>query len=64
MEPPEPMVAVLEQVEVLEPDQKIIMLHRKEPKLIYSKLKERDCDYSLETFPDDSVALTIWKAQK
>lgn len=64
MEPPEPMVAVLEQVETLEKDQKIIMIHRKEPNLLYAKLKERGCEFALKTFENASIELTIWKTVK
>jgi hypothetical protein len=61
MEPPEPMIAVLEKVESLQSDQKIIMIHRKEPNLLYAKLKERGCEFELKTFENESIELTIWK---
>ncbi len=62
MEPPEPMVAILKQVEILMPDQELIMVHRKEPILLFEKLKERSCDYNLTTHADGSIELSIWKS--
>jgi len=62
MEPPEPMIAVLKKVEHMQPDQEIIMWHRKEPRLLIGKLKERGCDYLLKHELDGSIKLSIWKS--
>ena len=37
LEPPEPMVRVLEAVEELQENETVLMIHRKEPILIYGK---------------------------
>ncbi len=64
MEPPGPMVAVLEAIELLKPDEKVLMVHRKDPVLIYERLVERNCDYELKTFIDGSIELLIWRKDK
>lgn len=62
MEPPEPMIAVLEKVEHIQVDQEIIMWHRKEPRLLFDELKKRGCDYLLKNEHDGSIKLSIWKS--
>jgi len=62
MEPPKPMIAVLEKVEHMQADQEIIMWHRQEPCLLFEKLKERGCDYLLKHENDGSIKLSIWKS--
>ena len=62
MQPPEPLIAVLEKVEHMQADQEIIMWHRQEPCILFEKLKERGCDYLLTHEDDGSVKVSIWKS--
>ncbi|MBF0238001.1 MAG: DUF2249 domain-containing protein [SAR324 cluster bacterium] len=59
--PPEPLVRVLEALNVLEENQTLRMLHRQKPCLLFDKLDERKLRYHLTEFEDGSIELDIWK---
>ena len=59
--PPEPMVKVLEAVETLNSDEAVLMIHRKDPRLLYNKLEERHCGFETKLENDGSVQVLIWK---
>jgi hypothetical protein len=61
LEHPEPMVRVLEAVTVMEDDMSVLMVHRKEPFPLYSKLEERNCSHETKTSADGTVQVLIWK---
>lgn len=61
MEPPEPMVRVLEAVATLQQGQQIRMIHRHRPMPLLSRLQERGCEYRLEDH-SSHVELWIWKS--
>ena len=41
LEPPEPMVRVLEQLDTLRPGQRLVVLHERRPMLLYPQLEDR-----------------------
>ncbi|MEC7888252.1 MAG: DUF2249 domain-containing protein [SAR324 cluster bacterium] len=61
LEPPEPMVVVLEAVDKLQKTEVLKMLHRQAPRLLFPLLKERGMVTHLDTFEDGSIELWIWK---
>ncbi|MDX2470621.1 MAG: DUF2249 domain-containing protein [SAR324 cluster bacterium] len=60
MEPPEPMVRVLEAVEALKLDQKICMIHRKKPVPLFDKLSEKGMDFDWKDL-GSHYEILIWK---
>ncbi|MBC8258810.1 MAG: DUF2249 domain-containing protein [SAR324 cluster bacterium] len=64
LEPPEPLVLVLEAIEKLEPYEVVKMLHRHSPKMLFPKLEERKMQTHLKEFEDGSIELWIWKEDK
>lgn len=62
MEPPEPMVAVLEAVAQLQPGQQIRMIHRHRPMPLLPRLTQQGCGYRLEDH-STHVEVWIWKHQ-
>ncbi|MDH3382113.1 MAG: DUF2249 domain-containing protein [Flavobacteriaceae bacterium] len=61
MQPPDPLVKVLQAADVLNDDEKIIMIHRHEPCMLLKQLKERNLSYEVEKKADESVLIHIWK---
>lgn len=61
MEPPEPMVQVLEAVAQMKPTEAVLMLHQRNPVHLFPKLEERGLEYHLEEETDGSIELLIWQ---
>ena len=61
MEPPEPMLRVLEQLDCLQPSEGIKMLHRMKPRLLFSKLQERGLNFRVIEHTPDQVEVRIWQ---
>lgn len=61
LEPPEPMVKVLEAVEKMGKEEAVLMLHRKKPALLLPRLKEKGLDFELTEKEDESIELLIWR---
>ncbi len=61
LEPPEPMVKVLEAVQVMTVDEAVLMIHRKVPRLLLPRLKELGLTFELVEEQTDSVKLYIWR---
>lgn len=61
LEPPEPMVVVLEAVDKLRKTEVLKMLHRQAPRLLFPLLEERGLLTHLESFEDGSIELWIWQ---
>lgn len=59
--PPEPMVQVLKAIEKMKNDEAVLMLHRKKPNLLFSKLKEKGLDFELTEKSEDNIELLIWR---
>ena len=57
LEPCEPMVRILEAVEKLEANDRILALHRKEPFPLFAILKERGYNFSTEKKSEDLFEL-------
>jgi len=64
MEPPEPMIKVLEAVSNMGDDEAVLMLHRQKPVHLFSRLDAMGLDYSLTEKDDMSVEVLIWSAKK
>ena len=63
LEPPEPFVKVLEAVQDMGKDEAVLMVHRKPPRLLISRLKELGFHFDLKEGPGESVRLLIWKEE-
>ena len=61
MEPPEPMLRVLEQLDRLKPGEGIKMLHRMKPSLLFPKLQERGLNFRVIEYIPDQVEVRIWQ---
>ncbi len=61
LEPPEPMVRVLEAVESMADGEAVLMLHRQKPCLLLPRLDEMGLEYELAEKEDGSVELLIWR---
>lgn len=61
MEPPEPLVRVMEAVEQFKETEKIVMLHRHKPCQLLDKLNALGLNYNIIENNDGSVELTIWR---
>ena len=61
IEPPEPMLRVLEQLDRLQPGERIKMLHRMKPRLLFPKLQERGWNFCVLEHTPDQVEVRIWQ---
>jgi len=61
LEPPEPLVKVLEAIEEMRNDEAVLMIHRKRPRLLFPKLREKGLSFSMTEAPDESIELLIWR---
>ena len=61
VEPPEPMLRVLEQLDYLEQGEGIKMLHRMKTRLLFLKLQERGWNFRVIEHTPDQVEVRIWQ---
>ena len=61
LEPPEPMIKVLEAVQLMGDDEAVIMVHRKRPRLLFPRLEELSLNYEITEESDDLVKILIWR---
>ena len=61
MEPPEPMLRVLEQLDRLKQGEGIKMLHRMKPSLLFPKLQERGWNFRIIEHTPDQIEVRIWQ---
>ena len=61
MEPPEPMLRVLEQLDRLKQGEGIKMLHRMKPRLLFPKLQERSWNFRVIEYTPDQIEVRIWQ---
>ena len=61
MEPPEPMLQVLEQLDRLKPGEGIKMLQRMKPMLLFPKLQERGWNFRVIEHTPDQIEVRIWQ---
>ena len=61
MEPAEPMLRVLEQLDRLKQGEGIKMLHRMKPRLLFPKPQERGWKISIVEHTPDQVEVRTWQ---
>ncbi len=61
LEPPEPMVRVLEALHHLAAHEAILMIHRKFPRLLIPRLKELSVSHEVTEEDEGIVKILIWK---
>ena len=61
LEPPLPMVRVLEAVEALATGQRLEILHHRRPIFLYPQLEERGCRHATDEPEPGLVRITIWR---
>ena len=61
MEPPEPLVRVMEAVDQFKSTEKVVMLHRHKPCQLLDKLDAKGLKHNTIEFEDGSVEITIWQ---
>jgi len=61
LEPPEPFVTVLEAIERMKDDEAVLMIHRKSPRLLFPRLKEKGLSFSMTETSGGSIELLIWR---
>jgi len=61
LEPPEPLVKVMDALETLPPGDRLRMVHNREPYPLYGILQEDGYQYRTETFADGRVEIVIWR---
>ncbi len=61
LEPPEPMVKILETVNNMAADEAVLMIHRKRPRLLFSKLDELGFNHDVTEESEGLIKLLIWR---
>ena len=61
LEPPEPLERVLDAVAVLQPGERVRMVHSREPCLLYPLLDKRGFRHIAEAKADDHHEILIWR---
>ena len=61
LEPPEPMVKVLEAVNNMAADEAVLMIHRKMPRLLFSKLDELGFSHDVTEESEGIIKLLVWR---
>ncbi|OIP07048.1 MAG: hypothetical protein AUK53_11570 [Betaproteobacteria bacterium CG2_30_59_46] len=61
LEPPEPLERVLDAVATLQPGERVRMIHRREPCLLYPLLEKRGFRYFAEAKAEDLHEILIWR---
>jgi uncharacterized protein (DUF2249 family) len=63
LEPPLPMLRVLDAVEALRPGQRLEVWHDRRPLFLYPQLEERGCRHATDEPEVGLVRITIWRAE-
>ncbi len=63
LEPPEPFVKVMEAVNRLSLDEAVLMIHRKQPRLLFPKLEELGMKYELTDKGESGIEILIWRSE-
>jgi uncharacterized protein (DUF2249 family) len=61
LEPPLPMLRVLEAIETLAPGQRLEVLHDRRPLFLYPQLEERGCRHATDEPEAGLVRIRIWR---
>lgn len=59
LEPPEPMVQILERLDTLRPGQRLVVLHARRPMLLYPQLDERGFQHETEEVEPGLVRIVV-----
>lgn len=62
LDPPHPMVRILELLDQLTPGQRLIVTHERRPVLLYPQLEERGFQHATEELEPGEFRITIWRA--
>jgi len=63
LEPPQPMVAVLERLESLAPGETLIVIHDRRPVFLYPQLDERGFTHRTDEAEPGVIRITIERAR-
>jgi uncharacterized protein (DUF2249 family) len=63
LEPPQPMMRILEALESLRDDATLLAINEREPLFLYPELSERGYQYQTTPHPDGSFHITIGRGQ-
>lgn len=61
LEPPQPMLRVLEHVDRLAPGQRLIVTHERRPMFLYPQLEEQGLRHETEELGPGEFRITIWR---
>ena len=61
MEPPEPLERVLAEMETLQREERIRMIHRREPHLLFPMLAREQFAYEVTLTPGHEFHILIWR---
>lgn len=61
LEPPEPLEMALDAIEVLQPGERLRMIHSREPCLLYPLLAQRGFNHLAEAAAEDHHEILIWR---
>jgi len=61
LEPPEPLEMALDAIEVLQPGERLRMIHSREPCLLYPLLAQRGFNHLAEAAAEDHYEILIWR---
>jgi len=61
LEPPEPLEQALQAAAALQPGERLRMIHRREPCLLFPLLEQRGFAHRMEAVSDDHYEILIWR---
>ena len=61
LEPPEPLERVLAEMETLETDERICMVHRREPCILYPILQREGFAHETQVSDEGDYRILIWR---
>jgi uncharacterized protein (DUF2249 family) len=63
LEPPLPMLRILELLDRLSPGQRLVVTHERRPVLLYPQLEERGFAHQTKQAEPGEVQITIWREE-
>ena len=63
LEPPLPMLRILELLDRLSPGQRLVVTHERRPVLLYPQLEERGFAHETKQVGPGEVQITIWRKE-
>ena len=63
LEPPLPMLRILELLDRLSPGQRLVVMHERRPVLLYPQLEERGFAHETKQVGPGEVQITIWRKE-